>query len=95
MKSWPAFSGEGRISARYLILVVVRWFANGQALAGVGDVLRLPSNLAPDETIELEVPLVAPERPGTYEVEIRITQAIDARRGTTGTDAHRFKVAVD
>jgi hypothetical protein len=94
-KSWPACSGEGRISVRDLVLVVVRWFDRGKPVRGVGEVLRLPSNLAPGETMSMDVPLTAPLRPGDYEVEVRVTHAIDARRGVTGPDAYRFEVVVD
>lgn len=94
-KSWPAFSGEGRISVRYLVLVVARWFDGGRPVPGAGEVLRLPSNLAPGETMSMEVPLTAPSHPGDYAVEVRVTQAIDARRGVTGPDAYTFEVVVD
>jgi hypothetical protein len=94
-KAWPAFSGEGRISVRYLVLVVARWLSGGQPVPGAGEVLRLPTNLAPGETLSMDLPLTAPQRPGDYEVEVRVTQAVDARRGVTGPDAAKFKVVVD
>jgi hypothetical protein len=94
-KSWPAFSGEGRISVRHLVLVVARWFYDGQPVPGAGELLRLPTNLAPGETMTMNVPLTAPQRPGGYEVEIRVSQAIDARRGVTGPDVYRFGVVID
>jgi hypothetical protein len=94
-KAWPAFSGEGRVSVRYLVLVVARWFHRGQPVPGVGEVLRLPTNLAPGEQVSMEIPLAAPPRAGVYKVEIRVTQAVDARRGVTGPNAYEFEIVVD
>ncbi len=94
-KAWPAFSGDGHISVRYLTLLVVRWFAGGQPVAGAGDVLRMPSNLMPGESLEMAVPLVAPARAGTYQVELRVTQALDGRHGISSADAARFPVTVE
>ena len=37
--AWPAFSGEGAISARYLVFLLVRWLADGAGDPGVGDVI--------------------------------------------------------
>jgi hypothetical protein len=93
-ESWPAFSGERRISVRYLVFVMARWFAGEQMVPGVGDVLRLPVNVAPQETIEMKFPLVAPSQPGDYEVEFRVTQAIDGTRGVPSPVGYRFPVGV-
>jgi len=93
-RGWPAFSGKGRISIRYLTVLVVRWFAGDREVAGSGDVLRLEENLVPGETLRMPVPLTAPGTPGTYEVELRIAQAIDGRHGVVSRDALRFPVSV-
>lgn len=93
-KAWPAFSGEGRISIKNLVLLVLRWEQDGRPLPGVGDVLRLPSNVSPGETLRLPVKLVAPARPGTYEADLRLSQAVDRIQGLYGTDALRFPVVV-
>jgi hypothetical protein len=92
-QSWPAFSGEGAISARYLVYLMVRWFDGEQTIDG--DVLPLPTNLAPGEALDMDVPLAAPQRPGRYTLEVRVTQALDGRRGVIGPDALRREVQVE
>jgi hypothetical protein len=92
--AWPAFSGDRRSSARYLVVAMERWFAGDTMMPGVGDVLRLPVNVSPGETIDLDFDLVAPTRPGDYEVEIRVSQAIDGMRGVPSPSGVRFPVRV-
>ena len=92
--AWPAFSGERRISVRYLVVVMERWFQGDAMVPGVGDVLRLPVNVSPGETIALDFDLVAPSRPGNYEVEIRVSQAVDGIRGVPSPTGVRFPVKV-
>jgi hypothetical protein len=92
--AWPAFSGERRISARYLVVAMERWFVGDVMVPGVGDVLRLPSNVSPGETLDLDFDLVAPSRPGNYEVEIRVSQAVDGMRGVPSPSKVRFPVRV-
>jgi hypothetical protein len=92
---WPAFNGEGTISARYLVFVLVRWLAAGVPVPGAGDVVLLPENLSPGESLELRLRLEAPSRPGDYEVEIRVSQAIDGQHGVIGPAALRRPVRVE
>lgn len=92
--TWPAFNGEGVISARHLTFVLVRWFAGDTPVAGAGDVIPLPVNLAPGEPATVRWALAAPARPGTYELELRVTQAVDGRSGVIGADALRVPVRV-
>jgi hypothetical protein len=82
--AWPAFNGEGTINARYLTYVLVRWFSGGAAVPGVGDVILLPENAAPGEPVRMAFRLQAPSKPGDYEVEMRVTQAIDKQSGIVG-----------
>ena len=89
--AWPAFNGEGMINARYLIFLLVRWFAGGEVVPGVGDVIPLPENVAPGEPVRMAFVLPAPSRPGDYEVELRVTQAIDGQRGIVGARACRAR----
>lgn len=93
--AWPAFNGEGVISARHLVFLLVRWYAGGVPLAEGGDVVPLPENVAPGEEVVMRWSLRAPSRPGEYQLEVRITQAIDGRRGVIGPDALRLPVRVD
>lgn len=95
-RAWPAFSGEGRrFSSRYLTFLVVRWFAGGQPVRGLGDVVAIPANLAPGETADMSLSLTAPPQPGGYELEIRVTQAIDGTRGVGSPNALRLPVRVE
>jgi hypothetical protein len=80
--------------ARYLTFLLVRWYAGGALLPGVGDVIPLPENVAPGEAVEMHFRLAAAPRPGDYEVELRVTQAIDGQRGVIGPDALRQPVRV-
>lgn len=92
--AWPAFSGEGAISSRNLIFLLVRWYAGGAQVPGVGDVVLLPENVAPGETIQMGFRLQAPSQAGEYELELRVAQAVDGLRGVVGPDALRLPVRV-
>jgi hypothetical protein len=93
--TWPAFSGEGVISARYLTFLLARWLAHGRPLDGAGDVVALPRNVSPGETVEVPLSLPAPPVAGDFELELRVTQAVDGRRGVVGDDALRVPVRVE
>jgi hypothetical protein len=92
-RAWPAFSGDIRV--RYRIFLIVRWIAGGQQVAGSGDVLPLPENVSPGETIHMKVPLVAPAAPAPYQVEMLISQALDGARGISSQDSARASVSVE
>jgi hypothetical protein len=92
-RAWPAFSGD--FDVRDTIVLVVRWWAGGQPIPGAGDVLKLPRNISPGTAAEVAVPLLAPFRPGAYEVEVRIAQALDGSEGISSPDAHRFPLQVE
>jgi hypothetical protein len=93
-KPWPSFSGEGGIYVRHLVVVVVRWLADGQPLAGLGDVVRLPSNVAPGERTEVPLRLTAPPRPGAYEIDVHVVQALDGEHGVVGPNGLKFPLRV-
>ncbi len=90
--AWPAFSGDFKV--RNVVMLIVRWLAAGEPLPGAGDVLALPENLPPGESLQMDIPLVAPARAGDYEVELRIVQALDGTRGVSTENPYRFRVAV-
>ncbi|MEO8602129.1 MAG: hypothetical protein ABI629_06100 [bacterium] len=94
-QAWPVFNGTGVISARWLVYLMVRWFDAGRPVAGVGDVLLLPRNLAPGESLTMPLALLVPSRPRQYALELRITQAIDGTRGVVSNDALRIPVRVE
>ncbi len=92
--AWPAFNGEGTINARFLTYLLVRWYMNGEVVPGLGDVILLPENAAPGEPVRMAFYLKAPSRPGDYEVEMRITQAIDKQSGTVGLAVQRRHILI-
>lgn len=93
-KPWPSFSGYGGIYVRMIVVVVGRWLADGQPLAGMGDVVRLPSNVAPGERAEVPLRLTAPPRPGAYEIDVRVVQALDGEHGVVGPNGLKIPVRV-
>lgn len=94
-KPWPSFSGNARIYARHLVVIVARWLVDGQPLAAMGDVVRLPSNLAPGESTDVHLQLTAPSRPGAYTIDVHVVQAMDGERGVSGPNALTLPVRVD
>jgi hypothetical protein len=94
-RPWPVFSGKGLVTVRYLTFVVQQWMKGGRPLAGVGEVVLLPQNLEPGESAEVEMPFAAPQRRGTYEVSITVSQAVDAVRGIPSPNVVSFEVRVE
>ena len=94
-KPWPSFSGDGRIYVRYLVVLVARWLADGEPLAGMGDVVRLPSNVAPGDRAEVPLRLTAPPRPGAYEIDVHVVQALDGEHGVVGPNGLKFPMRVE
>jgi len=94
-KSWPSFSGEGLMYARHLVVLVARWLAGGKPLAGEGDVVRFPSNVAPGDTAEVALRLTAPLLRGFYEIDVRVGQALDGEHGLVGLDALTIPMRVE
>ncbi len=94
-KSWPSFSGEGLMYARHLVVLVARWLAEGEPLAGVGDVARFPSNVAPGAGAEVALRLTAPLRRGAYEIEVQVSQALDGEHGVVGPNALTLPMRVE
>jgi hypothetical protein len=92
--AWPVFSGEGVMSSSNLVFLLVRWLAHGQPLNGAGDVVLLPRNLSPGETVEVPLSLAAPPVSGDLELELRVTQALDGAHGSVGREALRLTIRV-
>jgi len=92
--AWPMFSGKGLLDIRHLVFVVQSWKLRGQPIAGLGEVVLLPENLAPGESREMELPLTAPPQAGEFEIEVRVTQAIDGQRGTPSPNAATTRLRV-
>jgi hypothetical protein len=91
--TWPAFTGD--IAVRYTVFLVVQWYRDGAPLPGVGDVLRLPRNVEPGGSVEVDVPLQAPMALGAYQIELRVTQAVDGTRGIADPDPLRISARVE
>jgi hypothetical protein len=92
--AWPAFTGDGVINSRNLMFLLVRWLENGRPLEGVGDVVPLPLNVSPGEMVEVPISVTAPAQPGNFEVELRVSQAVDRKRGRVGQNALRLPMRV-
>jgi hypothetical protein len=92
--AWPMFSGKGMLDIRHLVFVVQSWKVRGQPIAGLGEVVLLPENLTPGESCDIELPLVAPPHAGVFEIEIRVTQAIDGEKGIPSPDAAAARLRV-
>ncbi len=92
--AWPAFSGKGMIDIRYLVFLVETWRIGDRQLNGVGEVMVLPENLAPGESVVIDVPLQAPPAPGVFTVDFRVSQAVDATRGVVSPDGAALTIHV-
>jgi len=93
--AWPAFNGESMITTRYLVFLVIRWFAGGEPVPGVGDVIPLPENVAPGQRVDMRIDIAAPARSGDYELELRVSQSIDGASGVVGPGALRVPMRVE
>jgi hypothetical protein len=93
--AWPAFSGEGVMNARNLVFLLVRWLDHGSAVAGAGDVIPLPEDLAPGERVEIPVAITAPRARGPLQLELRVTQAVDGTHGLVSDDTTRVPVRIE
>jgi len=93
--AWAGFSGEGAISSRYLVGLLARFLDRGRQLPGVGDVIILPQNLSPDETVYLPLSLTAPPVAGQFKLELRITQVLDGAHGLVGRETRRIWIRVE
>jgi hypothetical protein len=92
-QAWPAFTGD--LTVRYTVFLIVQWYRDGVPIPGEGDVLRLPRNVEPGETVEVDVPLRVPQQPGSYQIELRVTQAMDGTRGIADNDPLRITARVE
>jgi hypothetical protein len=61
----------------------------------MGDVVRLPSNVAPGDRAEVPLRLTAPPRPGTYEIDVHVVQALDGEHGVVGPNGLKFPMRVE
>jgi hypothetical protein len=92
--SWPTFSGKELLDIRNLVFLVQSWQVRGEQIPGLGEVQLLPENVAPGETIEVTMPLVAPPFPGMFDVQVRVSQAVDGERGIPSPDSANARLLV-
>jgi hypothetical protein len=93
---WPAFSDFGHLDCR----VICVW-KRGDDTVGDGTVgdgsqtLRLPRNLGPGESLQIAGLVNTPGRPGTYELDLTLVQALDSEKGLFGGVHSRVAVQVE
>ncbi len=92
--AWPVFSGKELLDIRHLVFVVQSWMVDGRQIPGIGEVQLLPENVAPGESIDVELPLVAPSVPGVFDLQVRVMQAIDGERGVPSPDVATSRLLV-
>jgi SAM-dependent methyltransferase len=83
--TWPA----GR-----LIRLGNHWFANGEPVRWNDGRTDLPHDLAPGASVELELPVVAPDEPGEYEVELDVVQEAVTWWAEVGSEPVRTRMTV-
>jgi len=89
-RTWPAFSDYGLMQ----VWGLYRWWSSGRMVAGEGGFIPLPRNLAAGESISLDARIDAPKRPGFYELELLIAQALAADRGAAGNATIRVPAEI-
>jgi len=66
---------ETWISAgRFPVTISYKWFTNGELLPIEGERTILPSPVAPNQNVNVDVRVVAPGTPGNYTVRISLVQ---------------------
>ena len=89
--AWPAFSDFGYLQ----VWIVYRWWSEGAVVRGEGGFVPIPRNLGSQESIALSAAIETPHRPGEYQLELIVTQAIDPTKGGSGGTALRVPVRVE
>lgn len=93
MHPWPVFTGDQTV--RYTVFLLVQWYRNGAALGGAGDVLRLPQNVMPGDTVTIDVPLQVPAESGAYQIALQVAQAFDGTKGIADKTPMTIAVQVE
>jgi hypothetical protein len=88
--TWPAFSDYGLLQ----VWGLYRWWSAGQMVTGEGGFIPLPRNLAAGESISVQARIDAPKRPGSYELELLIAQALYVDRGQAGNATIRVPAEI-
>lgn len=88
--AWPAFSEYGNL----YVWMVYRWWHDGAMVSGEGGFIHLPWNLDTQHSVDLQVQVDVPSRPGAYQVEFRVAQALDSEKGAAGNALLRLPVEI-
>lgn len=83
--TWPA----GR-----LIRLGNHWYADGEPVRWNDGRTDLPHDVAPGESVELELPVTAPDSPGAYELEVDVVQEAVTWWAKAGSTPVRTPVTV-
>jgi SAM-dependent methyltransferase len=83
--AWPS----GR-----LIRLGNHWYAGTEPVTWNDGRTDLPHDLAPGDTVELELPVVAPDTPGEYDLELDVVQEAVTWWAAVGSDPVRVTVTV-
>lgn len=89
--AWPAFSDFAYLQ----VWITYRWWSRDAVVQGEGGFIPLPRNVGPQESIALNAEIEAPTRPGEYQLELIVTQAVDPTKGRSGGAALRVPVQVE
>lgn len=74
--TWPSKPDEKN---RYAVTLSYHWFnKNGEAVVYEGLRTPLPHDLKPDESVTLKATIQAPDKPGTYTLELTMVQELVA-----------------
>lgn len=84
-RTWPA--GQ-------LIRLGNHWHRDGDAVRWNDGRTDLPDDLAPGASVELELPVVAPDEPGSYELELDVVQEAVTWWAAVGSTPVRARVEV-
>lgn len=86
---WPAFSDYGELDCR----VIGVWKVGDETIGNRSETLPLPRSLGSGESVRIHGTVVAPTRPGKYDLDLILVQMTDFGSGVYG-GLHR-RVAVE
>jgi len=89
-ENWPAFSDYGLLQ----VWGVYRWWSRDRKVRGAGGFIPLPRNLGAGESLSVEARINVPERPGFYELEVLVAQALSSTGGWTGDTTIRVPAEI-
>jgi hypothetical protein len=88
---WPAFADYGYL----YVSVAYRWRHDGTVVQGEGGFIPLPWNLDARESATIRSRIKAPAYRGSYQLELMVTQLLDAEKGVVGDAVLRMPVEIE